>query len=64
MRAPLLACLALAGLSACAAAPPPAAITSVRFGAVILPRGVARSNLDLGQDLLDLSFALESGERR
>ena len=63
MRGRLLACLALAGLSACAAAPPPGEITSVRFGAVILPKGVARSNLDLGEDLLDLTFALESGEK-
>ena len=38
-------------------------ITSVRFGAVILPRGVARSNLDLAEDFLDLTFALESGEK-
>ncbi len=62
MRGRLLACLALVGLSACAAAPQPGEITSVRFGAVILPKGVARSNLDLGEDLLDLTFALESGE--
>ncbi len=34
----------------------------MRFGAVTLPRGVARSNLDLSQDFVDLTFALESGE--
>ena len=62
MRGALLACLALAGLAACAAMPPPPEITSVRFAAVTLPRGVARSNLDLAQDFLDLTFALESGE--
>jgi Protein of unknown function (DUF2927) len=61
MRARLLACLALAGLAACTAEPR-GEITSVRFGAVTLPRGVARSNLDLAQDFLDLAFGLESGE--
>lgn len=64
VRRTLLACLALLSLSACATSPafPPAEISSVRFGAVTLPRGVARSNLDLSQDFLDLTFALESGE--
>ncbi len=63
MRTRHLACLALVCLSACATAPAPTEITSVRFGAVGLPRGVARSNLDLAQDFLDLTFALESGEQ-
>jgi hypothetical protein len=63
VRGPLLACLAAALLAACAAMPPQPAITSVRFAPVTLPRGVARSNLDLAQDFLDLTFALESGER-
>lgn len=57
--AALLAALALA---ACATPPPVDGVSSVRFGAVTLPRGVARSNLDLGQDFLDLTFQLESGE--
>ena len=61
MRCPL-ALAVLAGLCACAAAPPPAEISSVRFGAVTLPRGVARSNADLAQDFVDLTFGLESGE--
>jgi hypothetical protein len=62
MRFPLLACLALAGLAACAGVPAGTEITSVRFGQASLPRGVARSNLDLAQDFLDLTFGLESGE--
>lgn len=62
VRGALLACLAVAGLAACTAAPRPE-ITSVRFGAVTLPSGVARSNLDLAQDFLELTFALESGEK-
>ncbi len=62
MRGPLLACLALAGLTACAGVEPATEITSVRFGQASMPRGVARSNLDLEQDFLDLTFALESGE--
>ena len=37
-------------------------ITSVRFAAATLPRGVARSNRDLAEDFLELTFALESGE--
>jgi hypothetical protein len=49
-------------LTACATAPPVEGVSSVRFGTVTLPRGVARSNLDLGQDFLDLTFQLESGE--
>ena len=63
MRGRLLACLALA--RPLPPAPPRRSrgeITSVRFGAVILPKGVARSNLDLAEDFLDLTFALESGE--
>jgi hypothetical protein len=60
--APLLAGLVLLALAGCAASPPIEGLTSVRFGAVTLPRGVARSNLDLGQDFLDLTFALENGE--
>jgi hypothetical protein len=63
MRGRLLACLAVLGLAACAAAPPGPGITSVRFGSVSLPKGVARSNADLAEDFLDLTFELESGER-
>lgn len=55
----LAAGLALAG---CAARLPVEGVTSVRFGAVTLPQGVPRANHDLGQDFLDLTFALESGE--
>ncbi|MFO1209956.1 MAG: DUF2927 domain-containing protein [Amaricoccus sp.] len=58
----LAVCLA-AALAACAPVQPPAEITSVRFGAVTLPRGIARSNAELAQDFLDLTFALESGEQ-
>ncbi len=63
MRGRLFACLALAGLSACATVPAGTEITSVRFPAVILPRGVARSNLELAEDFIDLTFELESGEQ-
>ena len=66
MRRRLLAALALSGLTACTTAPPlppPAGISSVRFGAATLPRGVTRSNLELADDFLDLTFELESGER-
>jgi hypothetical protein len=63
MPARLLATIALAGLAACAAGPPPPGITSVRFGAMTLPPGVERSNQDLAEDFLDLTFELESGER-
>jgi len=64
MRAGLLALIAVAGLAGCAAAPPPGReISSVRFGAATLPRGAARSNRMLAEDFLDLTFALESGER-
>ncbi len=64
MRGPLIAALALAGLAGCAHAPPQVSeITSVRFPPASLPRGVARSNLDLAADFLDLTFALESGEK-
>jgi hypothetical protein len=68
MRGRLLACLALVGLAACAAPPGGSGggrpeISSVRFAPVILPKGVARSNLDLAQDFLDLTFELESGEK-
>ncbi len=62
MRGPPLACLALAGLAACAGVPNAPEITSVRFGQASLPRGVARSNVDLAQDFLDLTFGLASGE--
>lgn len=62
-RLPAL-CLALALLGACAPRPaaPPPTLTSVRFAPVILPKGVARSNRDLAEDFLELTFALENGE--
>ena len=58
-------CLALALLAGCAAPPaePGATLTGIRFAPVILPKGVARSNRDLADDFLDLTFALENGER-
>lgn len=49
-------------ISGCAVRPPVEGLSSVRFGAITLPRGVERSNDDLGEDFLDLTFALESGE--
>lgn len=65
MRAVLLAAIAATGLAACSAVPerPPTEISSVRFGAIVLPKGIARSNADLAQDFLDLTFELESGEK-
>ena len=57
---PALALAALAGLRRAARAAPE--ITSVRFAPAALPRGVARSNRDLAEDFLELTFALESGE--
>ena len=64
----LAACAALLALAGCATAPNggPAAgpgLTSVRFGQVTLPKGVARSNADLAEDFLDLTFELENGEK-
>lgn len=58
----LLALLALAVLAGCAQ-PPAGALTDVRFAPTAAPLGVARSNADLAQDFLDLTFALESGEK-
>jgi hypothetical protein len=63
MPARLIAAIALAGLAACTGVPAGPGITSVRFGAVSLPAGVARSNGTLAEDFLDLTFELESGER-
>jgi len=63
MPSRLIAAIALAGLAACAGTPQGPGITSVRFGAVTLPAGVARSNRTLAEDFLDLTFELESGER-
>ena len=51
----------MATLAGCTAMPPQQ-ITSVRFAPAKLPRGVERSNRDLAEDFLDLTFALESGE--
>jgi hypothetical protein len=62
VRGRLLGFLAFAGLAACAELPPVPDIISVRFGATTLPQGVARSNVDLADDFLDLTFGLESGE--
>lgn len=63
MIRPALALATLLALGACATAPngaPP--LSGVRFGAVTLPKGVARSNRDLARDFIDLTFNLESGE--
>ena len=56
-----LALTALIGLSACAARAPDAQLTSVRFPEDARPLGVARSNADLADDFIDLTFALENG---
>ncbi len=67
--APSLAlALGLLALAACATVPaagpgPREPITSVRFGKVVLPKGVARSNAELAADFLDLTFELENGEK-
>lgn len=65
IRACLLGFVVL--LSACAE-PVSRAVTTLpegvkRFEAKAQPRGVARSNIDLAQDFLDLTFALENGEQ-
>jgi len=63
-RLQALALAALFGLTACAArAPdtPEAPLTSVRFPDDERPLGVARSNADLAEDFIDLTFALENG---
>ena len=57
----VLATLALAALAGCAE-PMAREVTSVRFAPVLAPAGVARSNADLAEDFLDLTFGLESGE--
>lgn len=49
-------------LAACAA-PPPATIDRIDVAVASQPRGVARSNVDLAEDFLELTFQLESGER-
>lgn len=56
------AALALAGLLAACAGTPGAPVSGVRFTPAVLPRGLARSNQDLAEDFLDLTFALESGD--
>lgn len=60
MRLPL-ALAAVLGLAACATGPG-AELSGVRFADVTFPTGVARSNADLAEDFLDLTFRLESGE--
>jgi hypothetical protein len=61
LRAPA-ALLSLAFTVACAPLEPAGEITSVRFAPVDFPLDVARSNLDLAEDFLDYTFALETGE--
>jgi hypothetical protein len=52
----------LALVAGCATVPAQQ-ITSVRFAAAKLPKGVERSNREIAEDFLDLTFALESGEK-
>lgn len=63
MRGAALALVATVCLAGCASVEPASEITSIRFAPASMPRGVARSNLDLAQDLLDLTFLLENGEK-
>ncbi|MER2508818.1 MAG: DUF2927 domain-containing protein [Amaricoccus sp.] len=59
----LIALLTAFLLAGCAVAPTQGPeLSSVRFAPQTLPKGIARSNRDLAQDFLDLTFALESGE--
>ena len=62
IRGRVLAAALVAVLGACAA-PEREPIDSVRFAATKQPTGVARPNADLAEDFLELTFALESGER-
>lgn len=62
MHGRLVLSLACAALAACAAPDARMGLTGVRFAPVSLPQGVARSNADLAEDFLDLTFGLESGE--
>lgn len=64
MTARLLLALAAATavLAGCAAVPREP-LTGFRFAPASMPLGVARSNRDLAEDFLDLTFALESGEK-
>jgi hypothetical protein len=54
--------LIIALVAGCATVPAQQ-ITSVRFAAAKLPKGVERSNREIAEDFLDLTFALESGEK-
>jgi hypothetical protein len=56
-----VACAALFALSACAARPPDVPLTGIRFPETGRPLGVARSNADLAEDFIDLTFTLENG---
>jgi hypothetical protein len=60
----LLPLIAAGWLAACAAplTGPGETLSSVRFAAVSMPTGVARSNVDLAEDFIDLTLSLESGE--
>ncbi|MGB2894303.1 MAG: ATP-dependent transcriptional regulator, partial [Albidovulum sp.] len=70
MRRVLTVCLAALLLSACGAPPPAARNAAVpdapdlppmrRFGATV-PEPARRSNAEMAQDFMDLSFNLESG---
>ncbi len=56
-----LACAALLLTAACETAPT-GPLTSIRFADAALPQGVPRSNRDLAEDFIDLTFALEGGD--
>ncbi len=60
-----LFCLGALALGACVpqGAEAPVEITSVRFAPAALPLGVAQSNRELAEDFLDLTLALESGQK-
>ncbi|WP_424932566.1 DUF2927 domain-containing protein [Amaricoccus macauensis] len=65
MRAPIRLS-GLAGLTMLAACTLPESdrttISTIRFGDTSRPIGVARSNADLAEDFLDITFGLENGE--
>lgn len=62
----LLVILGLAGLAGCVETPNKAVVALPedipRFAHTIRARGVARSNRDIAQDFLDLTFQLENGD--
>ncbi|WP_424926576.1 DUF2927 domain-containing protein [Amaricoccus tamworthensis] len=61
MLKPLVALVGLLALAACTGPNLSTQISSVRFANGAKPQGVARSNRDLAEDFLELTFGLESG---